>query len=57
MRNAKGQFTGSPGPRHRDPKTGRFAPVLFEPVEHKSGTNWWLVALVVVGLGIAVYSI
>jgi hypothetical protein len=55
-RNARGQFIASPGPRPRDPVTGKFikspfAPVLFEDAAPPSQAGWWLlVAAVVVGI-------
>ncbi len=59
-RNAKGQFTSSPGHRPRDHKTGKFtkspfAPVLFEDVpEPHRGTGWLLLGLAVVVAIVAV---
>lgn len=56
-RNAKGQFTSGPGPRPRDPKTGKFikspfAPVLFEDAPQAPRITGWhlLAAAVVVGI-------
>jgi hypothetical protein len=55
-RNARGQFIASPGPRPRDPVTGKFikspfAPVLFEDAAPPSRAGWWLLgAAVVVGV-------
>jgi len=55
-RNARGQFISSPGPRPRDPKTGKFfkspfAPVLFEDAAPPSRAGLWLLgADMVVGV-------